>query len=126
MPPTSTPPPQYLPISAEWCLAAVARAPACIQLEVARTPQQQSWGLMGRPPLAPLRGMWFPYAQPQTLKFWMHRTPAPLDMLFLRQGSRRQGGVWASMATTWPPRTNSMSRGSGVRCIQKRASEGWL
>jgi uncharacterized membrane protein (UPF0127 family) len=86
MPPISIPPPQYLPIGGEWCLAAVARARACIQLEVARTPQQQSWGLMGRPPLAPLRGMWFPYAEPQTLKFWMHRTPAPLDMLFLRQG----------------------------------------
>jgi uncharacterized membrane protein (UPF0127 family) len=86
MPAPSAPPPQYLPISAAWCLAAEAKAPACIQLEVARSPQQQSWGLMGRPPLAPLRGMWFPYAQPQTLKFWMHRTPAPLDMLFLRQG----------------------------------------
>jgi len=44
------------------------------------------WGLMGRPPLAPLRGMWFPWPQPQVLKFWMHRTPAPLDMLFLRSG----------------------------------------
>jgi hypothetical protein len=30
--------------------------------------------------------MWFPYATPQTLKFWMHHTPAPLDMLFLRTG----------------------------------------
>ena len=41
---------------------------------------------MARPPLPPLRGMWFPYDQPQTLKFWMHQTPAPLDMLFLRDG----------------------------------------
>jgi len=56
----------------------------CIELEVARTQQQQSWGLMGRPPLAPLRGMWFPYDQPQVVKFWMHRTPSPLDMLFIR------------------------------------------
>jgi len=39
---------------------------------------------MGRPPLAPLRGMWFPYDQPQVVKFWMHRTPSPLDMLFIR------------------------------------------
>lgn len=30
--------------------------------------------------------MWFPYDEPQTLRFWMHRTPAPLDMLFLRRG----------------------------------------
>lgn len=87
--PTPPPPPQFLPIEAQWCLAAPApaQAPApCIQLEVARTPQQQSWGLMGRPPLAPLRGMWFPYDRPQVLKFWMHRTPSPLDMLFIRDG----------------------------------------
>jgi uncharacterized membrane protein (UPF0127 family) len=78
------PPPQVLPIEAQWCLE--APAPVCIALEVARSLQQQSWGLMGRPPLAPLRGMWFPYPEPQPLKFWMHRTPAPLDMLFLRSG----------------------------------------
>jgi len=83
------PPPQQLPIEAQWCLKATTLRPVvssspCIELEVARTPQQQSWGLMGRPPLAPLRGMWFPYDQPQVLKFWMHRTPSPLDMLFIR------------------------------------------
>jgi uncharacterized protein len=82
------PPPQTLPIEAKWCLEATSDRPqshaSCIELEVARTPQQQSWGLMGRPPLAPLRGMWFPYDQPQVLKFWMHHTPSPLDMLFIR------------------------------------------
>ena len=77
-------PPQQLPIEAQWCLPAPS-AP-CIQLEVARTPQQQSRGLMGRPPLPPLRGMWFPYSEPMVLKFWMHQTPSPLDMLFLRAG----------------------------------------
>jgi uncharacterized membrane protein (UPF0127 family) len=82
---TPAPPPQHLPIEAQWCLPAQA-TPPCIQLEVARTPQQQSRGLMGRPPLPPLRGMWFPYNEPMVLKFWMHQTPAPLDMLFLRSG----------------------------------------
>ena len=88
-------PPQFLPIEARWCLEAPAPTaapavtlapPVCIDLEVARTAQQQMWGLMGRPPLAPLRGMWFTWPQPQVLKFWMHRTPAPLDMVFLRSG----------------------------------------
>ncbi|MFM7311643.1 MAG: DUF192 domain-containing protein [Cyanobium sp.] len=102
----AAPPPQFLPTEARWCLQPpgppTAAAPggtvipgsalnaatpvACIQLEVARTPQQQSWGLMGRPPLAPLQGMWFPYARPEILRFWMHHTPEPLDMVFLRQG----------------------------------------
>jgi len=41
---------------------------------------------MARPPLAPLRGMWFPFEPARPVKFWMHRTPAPLDMVFLREG----------------------------------------
>ncbi len=94
MSPTPTPPsgpPQVLPIGAEWCLVSPAAGvqkpnPTCIQLELASTPQQQQWGLMGRPPLAPLRGMWFPFEPARAVKFWMHRTPAPLDMVFLHQG----------------------------------------
>ena len=94
MSPTPTPhsgPPQFLPISAQWCLVNPAAGdekskPACIELELAATPQQQQWGLMGRPPLAPLRGMWFPFRPARTMKFWMYRTPAPLDMVFLHQG----------------------------------------
>jgi uncharacterized membrane protein (UPF0127 family) len=30
--------------------------------------------------------MWFPYDLPSPLRFWMHRTPEPLDIIFLRQG----------------------------------------
>ena len=88
-PPTG--PPQVLPITAQWCLVSQPAGlqqpkPACIQLELAATPQQQQWGLMGRSPLAPLRGMWFPFEPARAVKFWMHRTPAPLDMVFLHQG----------------------------------------
>ena len=84
-------PPQFLPISAQWCLVgqqleAQTPNPPCIALEQAATPQQQQWGLMGRPPLAPLRGMWFPFEPARPVKFWMHRTPAPLDMVFVREG----------------------------------------
>lgn len=75
-------PPQQLPVSARWCL----EPERCIGLEVAATPRQQAMGLQLRPPLPPLRGMWFPYAMPTPARFWMHRTPAPLDMLFIRDG----------------------------------------
>ena len=90
-PPPPSGPPQVLPIGAEWCLVSPAPGvqkpnPACIQLELAATPQEQQWGLMGRPPLAPLRGMWFPFKPARPVKFWMHRTPAPLDMVFVRSG----------------------------------------
>lgn len=77
-----TAPPQWLPITAQWCLA----PDRCIVLEVADTPEKQSKGLQLRPPLQPLRGMWFPYNPPSLARFWMHRTPEPLDMLFVLDG----------------------------------------
>jgi hypothetical protein len=81
-------PPQQLPLTARWCLPASAAsgAPRCILLEQALTPREQTLGLQLRPPLPPLRGMWFPFRQPQHAFFWMHRTPAALDMLFVRDG----------------------------------------
>jgi uncharacterized membrane protein (UPF0127 family) len=39
-----------------------------------------------RPPLPPLRGMWFNFIVPTPARFWMHRTPSPLDMIFVRDG----------------------------------------
>lgn len=81
-PAQSQPPPQVLPLEAQWCLG----SGSCILLEVARTPQQQLWGLQLRPPLKPLRGMLFPFEPAQPVKFWMHRTPEPLDMVFVRSG----------------------------------------
>jgi uncharacterized membrane protein (UPF0127 family) len=80
--PKPQPPPQVLPLEAQWCL----ESGSCILLEVARTPQQQMWGLQLRPPLKPLRGMLFPFEPAQPVKFWMHRTPEPLDMVFVRSG----------------------------------------
>lgn len=77
-----TPPPQWLPVTAQWCL----EAGRCIALEVADTPEKQSKGLQLRPALPPLRGMWFPYSPPSLARFWMHRTPEPLDMLFVEGG----------------------------------------
>ena len=74
------PAPQQLPVTARWCL----EDRRCIALEVARTPLQQQIGLMQRPALPPLRGMWFPFGRPRPLSFWMFNTLAPLDMLFLR------------------------------------------
>lgn len=74
--------PQMLPITARWCLA----TQRCIELEVADTPRRQALGLQLRPPLPPLRGMWFPYEPSAPARFWMHRTPEPLDMLFVSSG----------------------------------------
>ena len=83
--PKAGPPPQALPLDSQWCLGDGGTGP-CILLEVARTAQQQMWGLQLRPALPDLRGMLFPFSPAQPVKFWMHRTPEPLDMVFVRSG----------------------------------------
>jgi uncharacterized membrane protein (UPF0127 family) len=75
-------PPQVLPIEARWCLNDGNAAP-CIDLEVPQTPRQYSMGLQMRPALPPLRGMWFSFSPPSVATFWMHRTLAPLDLIFI-------------------------------------------
>jgi len=53
-------------------------------VEVARTPEQQEHGLMGRRALAPDAGMLFPFDPPRPASFWMRDTLIPLDMVFIR------------------------------------------
>jgi hypothetical protein len=77
--------PQLLPITARACLERPNTAlPTCLQLEEPQTPRQYALGLQMRPPLPALRGMWFAYAPASVARFWMHHTPEPLDMLFIR------------------------------------------
>ena len=53
------------------------------RVEVARTPQEQSRGLMFRTEMGSDEGMLFPYAQPQILSFWMKNTVLSLDLVFI-------------------------------------------
>ncbi|BAY77515.1 hypothetical protein NIES25_39770 [Nostoc linckia NIES-25] len=73
---------QKLPISAK----ATVPNGTTIQLEVAKTPQQQAMGLMYRPALPDDRGMLFPFPSAQPVSFWMKNVPVSLDIVFLRKG----------------------------------------
>jgi uncharacterized protein len=79
--PKPTPKGQKLPVSAQVTIAGQN-----IQLEVARTPGEQSTGLMYRTELAPNRGMLFVFSPPRPVSFWMKNTLIPLDMVFLSNG----------------------------------------
>jgi uncharacterized protein len=53
------------------------------RVEVARTPAEQSRGLMFRTAMGPDEGMLFPYSQPKILSFWMRNTVISLDLIFI-------------------------------------------
>lgn len=74
-------PGQILPITAQAIMAGTQ-----INLEVARTREQQSLGLMYRTELADDRGMLFPFEFPRRASFWMKNVPISLDMVFLLDG----------------------------------------
>jgi uncharacterized protein len=57
-----------------------------ILLEVARTSEEQSMGLMYRTNLAIDRGMLFVFSPPRPVGFWMKHTLIPLDMVFVSNG----------------------------------------
>lgn len=86
---------QILPVGA---IAKVGET--VIQLEVAKTPEEQAMGLMYRNHLEKDRGMIFLFSPPRMTRFWMKNTWIPLDMIFLRDG------VIQSISSQVPPCTS--------------------
>lgn len=72
---------QHLPITAEAIIANKT-----IKLEVAKTSEQQSIGLMYRSLLPDDRGMLFPFQPARPVQFWMKNCRMSLDIIFLFQG----------------------------------------
>lgn len=77
-------------------------------VEVARTSEEQSMGLMFRTALAPDRGMIFPMDPPRDASFWMRNTLIPLDMIFVRAD-----GSIANIAANTVPYSEEPMRSDG-------------
>lgn len=83
------------------------------KVEVARTGEEQSRGLMFRESLAPNRGMIFPMSPPREASFWMKNTIIPLDMIFVRG----DGSIARIAADTVPYSLISESSGEPVAAV---------
>lgn len=90
--------------------------------EVARTPDQQSRGLMYRKTMARDAGMIFLFPEPRMASFWMANTHLPLDIIFISPEGRVVNvgeGVPLSTATvesTGPASTVlELNRGEAAR-----------
>jgi len=59
-----------------------------IKVDVAKTPQEQQKGLMGKSSLANLAGMIFVFINEQERFFWMKNTLISLDMIFLDKNKK--------------------------------------
>jgi uncharacterized protein len=79
--PQPTPQGQKLPETAQVTIKGQT-----IRLEVARTAQEQSIGLMYRTNLPKNRGMLFVFEPARPVRFWMKNTLIPLDMIFMSNG----------------------------------------
>lgn len=69
-------------------VVATAADVLALEIEVARTSDQRSQGLMFRTELAPDAGMLFIYDSPGTISMWMKNTILSLDMLFIAGDGR--------------------------------------
>jgi len=64
--------------------------PLIFYVEVMKTSEERSKGLMGREVLPTGQGMLFDFGKPQIVRMWMKNTLISLDMMFIDQSGRVQ------------------------------------
>jgi uncharacterized protein len=94
-------------------LLPAGRAPVKVRVEVARTPEQRTHGLMFRERLDADAGMIFLFEHDDDHTFWMKNTPLPLDMIFVTTGLAVAGVVENAV----PFSTESRSCGQQSRFV---------
>jgi uncharacterized membrane protein (UPF0127 family) len=82
-------------------------------VELARTPEEQAYGLMNRTRLGDQEGMLFPFDPPRPASFWMKNTLIPLDMIFVRA----DGSIARIAAMTTPLSENTWQVGEPVAAV---------
>ena len=82
-------------------------------VEVARSAEEQSRGLMFRQQLGPAEGMLFPLEPPRVAGFWMRNTLIPLDMIFIRG----DGSIARIARRTTPRSEATVSSGEPVAAV---------
>lgn len=103
--------PQYLPQTA--LTIETANGPVLLQVEMAKTKEQQERGLMFRRMLAPDAGMLFDLGSERWVSLWMKNTLIPLDMIFVRGN----GTIVQIAANAQPLSTNIVSSREPVRAV---------
>ena len=92
--------------------------PVLIRAEFARTAEQRSCGLMGRPRLADGTGMLFDMRPAGPAHFWMKNTPEPLDLLFFDAAGRL---VYLALNTA-PHSTDTVGTNQSVAAVLELAA----
>lgn len=82
-------------------------------VEMARTEEQKTTGLMFRKELAEGQGMLFDFAPEQPISMWMRNTFIPLDMIFIRA----DGSVLRIAENTTPQSERIISSGGPAKAV---------
>lgn len=90
-----------------------AKGVLAFQVEVARSDEQRTTGLMCRKAVPERGGMLFDFKVDQPVYMWMKNTLIPLDMVFIRA----DGSIARIAAMTTPLSTQTISSGEPVRAV---------
>ena len=82
-------------------------------VEMARTEEQKTTGLMFRKELADGQGMLFDFSPEQPISMWMRNTFIPLDMIFIRA----DGSVLRIAENTTPQSERIISSGGPAKAV---------